>query len=78
MLVLNIVFKGSGLQVLVGRRPHSFLGPVCTLTKTGLAFKHPEKYLYTGFLKNPNKENKNCATIQPRKTLKSPCLDPEP
>ena len=51
---------------------------VCTLTKTGLAFKHPEKYLYTGFLKNPNKENKNCATIQPRKTLKSPCLDPEP
>ena len=27
MLVLNIVLKGSGLQVLVGRRPHSFLRP---------------------------------------------------
>ena len=26
---------------------------------TGLAFKHPEQFLYTGYLINQNKENKN-------------------
>ena len=35
----------------------------------GLAFKHPEKYLYIGPLINPNKENKKCSKIQPRLAL---------
>ena len=32
---------------------------------TGLALKHPEKYLYIGSLINPNKAKQKCAKIQP-------------